>query len=129
MYILSLSFYGAYIRNKIKLIDATNKLIWLVIHGDRQQLSFEHGTAENVWWRSNFKQICFQFFSRKGIYSFRRFNRYRELIPKRWRSHRKSTFANTQLSLITRKRCLEMDDLRVLDILEKCRRLTKHVGC
>jgi len=25
---------------------------------DRQK-SLEHGTAENTWWKSNFKQLCF----------------------------------------------------------------------
>ena len=58
--------YSAYILNKVKLRGATNKIMWLIIHGDRQRLSMEHGTAENLWWNSNFKQICFQFYT-KGV--------------------------------------------------------------
>ena len=27
---------------------------------DRQKLSLEHGTANNLWWKSNFKQVCFE---------------------------------------------------------------------
>ena len=46
---------------KIKPRGATNNIIWLFIHGDRQKLSVEHGTTENVWWKSNFKLICFHF--------------------------------------------------------------------
>ena len=59
-------------------------------------MPLEHGTAGNVWWKSNFKQICFQFFLRK-VSSFKRFNRNRELILNCWRSHRESTFSNIQL--------------------------------
>ena len=28
-------------------------------------LSLEHGTAENLWWKSNFKQVCFEIFFTK----------------------------------------------------------------
>ena len=58
----------------------------------RQKSSLEHGT-DILWWKSNFKQICFPF-PTKGVYRFNRFNRNRELIPNCWRSHRESTFAN-----------------------------------
>ena len=51
----------------------------------------------------------FSFFT-KGVYSFRRFNRNKELIPKFWRSHRESTFANIQLSFRNKK----LFDLRTL---------------
>ena len=51
----------------------------------------------NVWWKSNFKQISFQFFT-EGAYSFKIFNRNRELFPNFWRSDRENTFANNQLS-------------------------------
>ena len=61
-------------------------------------------------------------FLTKRVYSFKRFNRNRELIPNSWRSHRESTFANIQLS------CLETDDVRILEISAKCCRLTKYVG-
>ena len=27
----------------------------VIINGDRQVSSLEHGTAENVWWKSSFK--------------------------------------------------------------------------
>ena len=37
-------------------------------------------------------------------------------------------FANIQLS-VGGKRCLEMDDLTVVEISEKCSRLTNYVGC
>ena len=49
------------------------------IHRDRQKLSLELGTAENLWWKSNFKQICFQFFT-KDVYSFTIFNRNNLII-------------------------------------------------
>ena len=57
-------------------------------------LSLEHGTAENILWKSNFEQICFQFFT-KGVHSF---NCNMELIPNCWRSHSENIFANIQLS-------------------------------
>ena len=44
-----------------KLRGATNKIIYLIIHGDRQKSSLVHGTTENLWWKSNFKEICFLF--------------------------------------------------------------------
>ena len=47
--IISLShFYSAYILEQFNLRDATNKIIWLVIHGDREKLSLKHGTAEHL---------------------------------------------------------------------------------
>ena len=46
----------------------------VIINGDRQQLSVEHGTARKIWWKSNFKQICFVEFFMKLGYDFRRFN-------------------------------------------------------
>jgi len=55
----------AYILEKFKRRATTNKIIWLVIHRDRQKLSLEHGTANNLWWKSNFKQICFNFFTKE----------------------------------------------------------------
>ena len=63
----------------IIIITTTNKIIWLVIHGDRQKLSLELGTSENLWWKNNFKQMFFQFFT-KDFYSFRRFNRNNLII-------------------------------------------------
>ena len=44
----------------------------------------------------------FSFFT-KGVYSFRRFTRNRDLIPNCWRSHRESTFANIQLTFRNKK--------------------------
>ena len=44
-----------------------------------------------LWWKSNFKLICF------ALFSLRRFNGNRELIPHCWRSYRESTFANIEL--------------------------------
>ena len=72
----------------------TNTIIWLVIHGDRQTLPLEHGTAENLWRKINFKQICFQFCT-KGVYCFR-CHHNRELVQTCWRIHKDSTFANMQ---------------------------------
>ena len=88
-------------------------------------VSLAHVTGENVWWKNKFKQIGFQFFT-KGVYSFRRFNRNRELFPSCWRNHRESTFAHVQLS-VRNKRLFETDDIRVIDISEKSSRLTKCV--
>ena len=70
----------------------------VVIHRDRQKLSLEHGTTENLWWKRNFKQIFFQLLI-EGVYSFKSFIHNRELIPNCRCSHRESTFANIQLSL------------------------------
>ena len=98
---------------KFNLRGATNKIIWLVIHGDRQKLSLEHGTTEQFMVEKQFQANMFSVFS-KVVYTFRRFNRNRELIPNCWHSHRESTFANIQLSF-----CLETNDLRVLEISEK----------
>ena len=67
-------------------------------------------------------------FLTKGVYSFRRFNRNRELIPNCWRSDRESTIANTEINFRNTS-CLEMDDLCVLVISDKCSRLTKYIGC
>ena len=78
-------------------------------------------------WKSNFKQIRFQFLT-KGIDSFRRFNDNRALFPNCWRATEKVRLPIFSLVLGT-KRCLETDDLRVLEISEKCSRLTKYVGC
>ena len=61
-------------------------------------VSSEHGTAENVWWKSNSKQLCLSFFT-NGIYSFRRCNCNTEFIPNYRQSHRERTFANIQLVL------------------------------
>ena len=47
--IIIVNFYSIYILKKFKLRGATNKIIWLVIRGDRQKLSLEHGTADNLW--------------------------------------------------------------------------------
>ena len=65
-------------------------------------------------------------FFTKGGYGFRRFNCNRELIPDCWRTYRENTFANTEISLGT-KRCLETDDLRVPEISEKCSTLIEFV--
>ena len=46
---------------------------------------------------SNSVQFC-----RKGVYSFRRFNYIRELIPNCWRSPRESTFANIQVNFMSK---------------------------
>ena len=51
----------------------------------------------------------------------RRFNCTRDLISDYWRSYRESTFANIELNLGT-KRCLEMNDLRVLEISQESSR-------
>ena len=108
---------------KFKFRGATNRIMWLVIYGDRQKLSLEHGTAEHLWWKSNFKQICFLFFM-KGVYNFRRFNRNMELVPNCWHSSEKARLPIFSLVLGT-KSYLEAVDLRVLEISEKCSRLTK----
>ena len=47
-------------------------------------------------------KYVFSFFT-KGVYSFRRINRNRELIQYCWRSHRESTLANIQLRLGNKK--------------------------
>ena len=65
-------------------------------------------------------------FLRKVFMHFRRFNCNRELIKNCWRSHRESTFVNSQLSLGT-KGCLEAYDLRVLETPEICSSLTNKV--
>ena len=64
----------------------------------------------------------------KGGYSFRKFTCNRELIPYCWRCYIESSFANIELSF-RGKRCLETNDQRVLEISDKCSRLTEHVGC
>ena len=53
----------------------------------------------------------------KGIFSFKRFNRNRELIPNCWGSYRESTFANIQL-IVEENRFFETDDLMVIEISE-----------
>ena len=58
----------------------------------------------------------------KSSYSLRRINYNRELIPDWWHSHTQSMFANTKPRL--GRKSLEMDDLRVLEMLENCSRLT-----
>ena len=58
-------------------------------------------------------------FVKKGVCSFRRFTCNRELILNCWRSYRESTL---RLVLGT-KSCLEMDDLRVLEIAKKCNKI------
>ena len=80
--------------------------------------SFEYGTAEIIWLKSNFKQICFKFLT-KGVHSFRIFNRNRELIPNGWRSQEKARFRIFSVVLGTNI-CLETDDLRILEISKKC---------
>ena len=64
--------------------------------------------------KKQFQTNMFSFLM-KGVYSFRRFNCNMELIPNCWHSHRESMFANIQLSC-KNKSCLEMDNLRVLEI-------------
>ena len=44
------------------------KSFGIIINGDRQKSSLEHGITNKLWWKSNFKQICFT----KDAYSFRR---------------------------------------------------------
>ena len=75
-------------------------------------------------------QTCFEvaFFLKKDGYSFRRFNCNRELIHGCWRKYRASTFVNIDLNL-TNIIVLKTDDLKVLEVLEKCSKLTKYVGC
>ena len=53
-----------------------NKQKIILCNHKREQVksSLEHGTAKQLWWKTNFKQICFEFFFIKGGYSFRRFN-------------------------------------------------------
>ena len=46
-----------------------------------------------------------------------------ELIQDFWHSNRESMFTNIELSLGT-KRCSHTNESRVLDLSEKCRRLT-----
>ena len=53
--------------------------------------------------------MCFQFFM-KDVYSFRRFNRNRELILNCWRSHRISTFTNIHPSPLVVFQEYETDD-------------------
>ena len=43
---------------------------------DRHKLSLEHGTADNLWWKSNFKLICFLFFTMQLGYV----DRYRMIL-------------------------------------------------
>ena len=71
-----------------------------------------------IYGGKQFQTSMFSVFFTKGVYSFRRFNCDRELIPHCWRSHRESTFASIQLSF-RNKKCLETDDIRVLEISEK----------
>ena len=54
--IIIVNVYSAYILNNFKLHCTTNKIIWLVIHGDRQKLSLEHGTANKFTVESSFKK-------------------------------------------------------------------------
>ena len=67
-------------------------------------------------------QMCFEVFFTKGGYSFRTINCTRELLPFGEAAEK------TRLSIlglfVGTKRCLETDDLRVLDISENCSRLT-----
>ena len=44
-------------------------------------------------------------FFTEGVYSFRRFNHNRELIPDCWRIYRESMFANIELSFRNKKLC------------------------
>ena len=59
--------------------EGANKIFGLIINGDKQKSSLEHGTTEQLLWKSNFKQMCFEYFP-KGGYSFRRFSCTMELI-------------------------------------------------
>ena len=91
----------------VTFIGATNKIIWGNHKRRQSKVVTEHGTAEPLWWKSNFKQICFL---TKAGFGFKRFNCNRELILECWRSYRESMFANIELSLGT-KSCLEMDEI------------------
>ena len=60
-------------------IGATNITIWNQMEtGNNCHWSMEL-PEKKLWWKSNFKQICFKLFM-KGGHSFRRFNCNRELI-------------------------------------------------
>ena len=91
-----------------------------------QKSSLEHGTAEIIWWKSSLKQICFKFLT-KGVCSLRRFNCNRELISV-GAAAEKARFQIFTLVYGT-KGCLETDDLWILEISQKCSRLTKYVSC
>ena len=41
------------------------KSLGVIINGDKQKTSLEHGTAKIIRWKSSFKQICFEFCLRK----------------------------------------------------------------
>ena len=62
----------------------------------------------------------------KGGYCFRTFNCHRFQIV--GTATQKARLPILSLVFGT-KSCLETDDLRVLEISEKCSRLTKSVGC
>ena len=83
--------------------------------------SVEHGTAKKYGGKE-ISNKCFQLFYER---CFRRFYFNVKLILDCWRSYRESTLPIYWLVLGT-KSCLEMNDLRVLEISEKCRS-NKHV--
>ena len=63
----------------------------------------------------------------KGIYSFRRFNCNRELIFNIVGAAKEKPRLPIFSLVLGTKSCLEMDDLRVIEISEKCSRLSISV--
>ena len=102
-----------------KLSDRTNKIILRYHKRGQAKLVMEPlkmcgGNA------ISYKYV----FLTKGGCSLKRFNCNRELIQIVGVTTKKA------LSLVLgTKCCLETDDLRVIEIPEKCSRLTKYVGC
>ena len=88
--------------------------------------SHTQGQAKVVTGAWNHQVMVEKQFQINRFYFLRKvFNHTKESISNCWRSHRESTFANIQLRFRNKK----LDVLRVLEISEKCSRLTKYVGC
>ena len=87
------------------------KSFCVVINRHRQKASLEHGTAEIVWWKGKINVFlvlftCQVLFQMVGA------------------ATEKARLRLLSIALRTKK-CLETDDLRVLEIARKCSTVTK----
>ena len=77
-------------KKKRKSIDAADE-------GTHTHIVVLAFSVKNMWWKSGFKQVCYELFFTTGGYSFRRFYCNRDLIPDGWRSYRESKLASVEL--------------------------------
>ena len=57
------------ITNAYVIDNSSSKVIWRNHKQGRQKASLEHGSAEKLWWKRDFKETCFEFLRKVAVVS------------------------------------------------------------